>query len=123
MLGIGSSSYYEYCQRNSEIDVTRTRLRIKVNELFNLSRGSAGSRTITSLMQEAGYCIGRFKVTRLMKELGLVSKQPGSHAYKSATIERPDIPNQLNRELPYLLRILSGVAILLTSGQEVVGIT
>ncbi len=30
--------------------------------------------------------------------LGLVSKQPGSHAYKQATVERPDIPNRLNRE-------------------------
>ena len=33
-----------------------------------------------------------------MRELGLVSKQPGSHAYKQATVERPDIPNRLNRE-------------------------
>lgn len=31
-------------------------------------------------------------------ELELVSKQPGSHAYKKATVERPDIPNVLNRE-------------------------
>uniref|UniRef100_UPI001CC14E70 transposase n=1 Tax=Pseudomonas aeruginosa TaxID=287 RepID=UPI001CC14E70 len=35
--------------------------------------------------------IGRFRVRRLMRELGLVSKQPGSHAYKQATVERPDI--------------------------------
>lgn len=33
-----------------------------------------------------------------MRELELVSKQPGSHAYKKATVERPDIPNILNRE-------------------------
>ena len=33
-----------------------------------------------------------------MRELELVSKQPGSRAYKKATIERPDIPNILNRE-------------------------
>lgn len=32
-----------------------------------------------------------------MRELALVSKQPGSHAYKKATVERPDIPNILNR--------------------------
>ncbi len=34
----------------------------------------------------------------LMRELGLVSKQPGSHAYRQAMVERPDIPNRLNRE-------------------------
>jgi putative transposase len=33
-----------------------------------------------------------------MRELDLVSKQPGSHAYKTATVERLDIPNTLNRE-------------------------
>ena len=50
------------------------------------------------MMQEDGEQIGRFKVRGLMRELGLISKQPGSHAYKKATVERPDIPNTLNRE-------------------------
>lgn len=49
------------------------------------------------MMQEEGEKIGRFKVRSLMRELALVSKQPGSHAYKKATVERPDIPNILNR--------------------------
>ena len=49
-------------------------------------------------MQDEGEQIGRFKVRRLMRELELVSKQPGSHAYKKATVERLDIPNILNRE-------------------------
>jgi len=56
-------------------------LRSQVNQLFNQSRGSAGSR-----------------VRRLMREPGLVSKQQGSHAYKQAPVEQPDIPNWLNRE-------------------------
>ncbi len=51
-----------------------------------------------SMMQEDGEQIGRFKVRGLMRELELVSKQPGSRAYKQATVERPDIPNILNRE-------------------------
>ena len=50
------------------------------------------------MMREEGTAIGRFKVSRLMEELGLVCKQPGSHAYKQATVERVDIPNHLNRE-------------------------
>ena len=49
-------------------------------------------------MRESGVMIGRFQVRSLMRELGLVSKQPGSHAYRSATVERPYIPNLLNRE-------------------------
>ena len=50
------------------------------------------------MMREEGTAIGRFKVSRLMEELGLGCKQPGSHAYKQATVERVDIPNHLNRE-------------------------
>jgi len=51
-----------------------------------------------SMMRALGHQIGRFKVRRLMKEAGLESKQPGSHAYKVARAERPDIPNLLARE-------------------------
>ncbi len=98
VFDVASSSYYEQRQRRSTIDVERTILRIKVNELFSDSRSSAGSRSIMTMLQEDGYTVGRFKVRRLMKELGLVSKQPGSHAYKTATVERPDIPNVLKRE-------------------------
>ncbi len=50
------------------------------------------------MMREQGTVIGRFKVSRLMEELGLICKQPGSHAYKQATVERIDIPNRLNRQ-------------------------
>jgi putative transposase len=69
-----------------------------VNELFSQGRSATGSRSIMSMMREDGEQIGRFKIRGLMRELGLISKQPGSHAYKKATVERPDIPNILNRE-------------------------
>lgn len=92
------SSYYDHCRKQRHIDIERLEFKAKVNELFTLSRSSLGSRTIASLMQEDGITIGRFKVRRLMKEMNLVSKQPGNHKYKKATVERLDIPNTLNRE-------------------------
>lgn len=73
-------------------------LRSRVHELFVESRSSAGSRSIMGMMREDGMTIGRFKVSRLMMELGLICKQPGGHAYKRATVERIDIPNGLNRQ-------------------------
>jgi len=73
-------------------------LRSRVHELFVESRSSAGSRSIMGMMREQGTVIGRFKVSRLMEELGLICKQPGGHAYKQATVERIDIPNRLNRQ-------------------------
>lgn len=50
------------------------------------------------MMKKDGLQLGRFKVRMLMREMNLISKQTGSHAYKKATAERPDIPNVLNRE-------------------------
>ncbi len=65
--------------------------------MFKESRGSAGSRTLMSMMRELGYQIRRFTVRNLMKEAGLASRQPGAHRYKVAQSERPDIPNLLAR--------------------------
>jgi|TARA_R110001592_G_scaffold202291_2_gene451590 putative transposase len=50
------------------------------------------------MWQQHGIAIGRFKVARLMEESGLISIQPGKHAYIQATVERSDIPNMLNCE-------------------------
>ena len=98
MFDVTRSCYYAQRLRRRTPDVERLRLRSRVSELFSQSRNSAGSRSILSLMREDGEQLGRFKVRSLMRELDLVSKQPGSHAYKRATVERLDIPNTLNRE-------------------------
>lgn len=92
------SSYYEYRQRRHYIDAERVTLKAMVNRLFRQSRSSVGSRTIQKLLNEQGKKVGRFKVRSLMRALGLICKQPGPHAYKQATVERPDIPNHLDRE-------------------------
>lgn len=69
----------------------------ELRRLFKESRDSAGSRALLSMMRALGHQIGRCKVRRLMKEAGLVSKQPGIHRYQVARSERPDIPNLLAR--------------------------
>ncbi|TPV49248.1 IS3 family transposase [Pseudomonas fluorescens] len=98
VFDVTRSCYYTQRLRRRTPDVERLRLRSRVSELFSQSRSAAGSRSILSLMREDGEQLGRFKVRSLMRELDLVSKQPGSHAYKRATVERLDIPNTLNRE-------------------------
>ncbi len=42
--------------------------------------------SMMSMMRELEHQIGRFKVRRLMKDAGLMSRQPGSHAYKVARL-------------------------------------
>lgn len=95
---VARSCYYVHRLRRRRVDARRVALRSQANQLFSQSRGSAGSRSILGMLREEGVTIDRFRVRRLMRELGLVSKQSGSHAYKQATVERPDIPNRLNRE-------------------------
>ncbi|KPW26196.1 ISPsy24, transposase orfB [Pseudomonas cannabina pv. alisalensis] len=69
------SCYYDHCLQRRAPNSERVRLRSRVNELFGQSRGTAGSRSIVSMMQADGEQIGRFKVRSLMRELGLISKQ------------------------------------------------
>lgn len=95
---IARSSYYEHRLQRSRIDIERLELRATVAELFNQSRRSAGSRTIMMQMRESGLDVGRFKVRRLMQKMNLVCKQPRPPAYRQATVERPDIPNHLDRQ-------------------------
>jgi putative transposase len=102
LFDVARSSYYGHRDRKPEIDVERIRLRSRVNEIFTRSRSSAGSRTIKDVLRTEGTVIGRFKVRSLMREVGLISKQPGQHRYKKATEERVDIPNRLNREFDVL---------------------
>ena len=49
-------------------------------------------------MREDGDKIGRYKVRSLMQEAKLESKQPKPYAYRTAKVERPDIPNHLDRQ-------------------------
>jgi len=95
---VSRSCLYAYRARVRSVDSERMALRSRVHKLFIESRSSAGSRSIMSMMREQGTVIGRFKVSRLMAELGLICKQPGRHTYKRATVERINIPNHLNRQ-------------------------
>jgi putative transposase len=100
-IGIGASSYYERRKRQRLISAKRRILRARVKRLFDKSRQSAGNRTIVSMLRDEGIIMGRFKAGRLMKEQGLMSKQPGKHAYKNVQVERPDIPNLLDRQFDF----------------------
>lgn len=123
VFDVASPSQYENTQGQQCNVPKRIALRSEVNRLFTLSRSAAGSRTIVDIMRELGYSIGRFKVRSLMKEAKLVSKQPGPHAYKNATVKRPDIPNRLNREFDVHHAIRPGVEILPIYGQASDGAT
>lgn len=98
VFDIHRSSYYGYRRSKARVDVKRLELKAQVRQVFTASRGSSGARTMSTTLQTDGIEVGRFLAGRLMKELGLVCKQPGPHRYKQTQVEHLAIPNQLNRE-------------------------
>ena len=98
VFDVSRSSYYDHLARKKIIKPEEISLKAMIKKRFVDSRQSAGSRTIVAGLKEDGIKVGRFKVSRIMRDMGLTSKQPGKHSYKTALVERPDIPNILARE-------------------------
>lgn len=68
--------------RDTSIKPEEVELRARINEFFTLSRGSANSRALVAMLAESGIKAGVFKVRRIMRDMHLLCKQPGPHAYK-----------------------------------------
>ena len=62
------------------------------------SNSSAGARTIASIATQRGVPLSRYRATKLMSQLELVSCQLPSHAYKKANQQHVAIPNHLDRQ-------------------------
>lgn len=97
VFGISRSSYYYHLKRRNTVDPERERLRQRAVRIHKASRGSAGARTIAGELTQANETVGRYKAARLMKEAGIVSKQPNTHKYKIAADESKIAPNLLAR--------------------------
>ena len=97
-FGVERSSYYDYRSRKKKINVQRVKLKALVNRVFTEARSSIGSRGIRSILADEGVNAGRYLIRHLMKESGLICKQPGPHKYKRASVEHIEISNRLNRQ-------------------------
>lgn len=98
VFGMKRSNYYYHLKHKNRINPEEIRIKAKVRSIFEGSRQAAGSRTICRTLQQQGEVIGRYRVRRLMKEMGLESKQPGKHRYKPAVKPSDIADNILNRE-------------------------
>uniref|UniRef100_A0A0Q9YSA6 Integrase core domain protein n=1 Tax=Candidatus Berkiella aquae TaxID=295108 RepID=A0A0Q9YSA6_9GAMM len=99
VFGINRSSYnYQRVAKKRAPCFEREMLKAKVVDIHSKSRGSAGSRTISKRLQFENVSVGRYKIRKLMKEIGLVSKQPGAHRYKPIRQEALIAPNLLKQE-------------------------
>jgi len=91
MLGIHRSAYYDWRSRPGKvIPPQELALRRRMKVLFAASRDSLGSRTLAKNLQQEGFAIGRDRMRRLMKRLGLEVKR--KRKYKATTDSQHKLP-------------------------------
>ncbi|HBX8036725.1 TPA: hypothetical protein MIH26_25640 [Klebsiella pneumoniae] len=91
VFGVHRSSY-KYWRQPKKPDVTRVTLLSLVRESYRESNGSAGVRNIAAMVTTKGVKLSRWRATKLMKELNLISCQQAGHRYKKAYREHVEIP-------------------------------
>jgi SOS response regulatory protein OraA/RecX len=89
-----STYYYETKESKSEDDVSRT-----IFEIFHKNRKSCGTRKIKVELHKRGFIVSRQRISRIMKEQGLVSCYTKSKfkAQKTQSNESK-VANILNRQ-------------------------
>ena len=98
MFDIHRSSYKYWKRRPKAISAAQAEVRALVKEAHNASNGSAGARTIADIVTQTGINLSRYRATKIMKALGLVSRQMPKHRYKKQPLEHIEIPNYLDRQ-------------------------
>lgn len=100
LLKVQRSAYYDWqAQPCKVIPQEELALRRRMKELFTVSRGSLGSRTMMKNLNQEGFEIGRDRTRRLMKRLKLTVRQ--KRKYKVTTDSKHNLlvaKNVLNRE-------------------------
>jgi putative transposase len=100
IMRVSRSGFYDYLDRvkNPKDRPTEAVLERRIKEVFDESRASYGSRRIAKQLNDEGHRIGRYKVRRIMRQMGLRAKTP--RRFKLTTDSRhsfPVAPNVLNR--------------------------
>lgn len=83
---VGKSAYYAWLNRKPplpEVAAAKLNLYAKIKRLFEESRESLGNREMVKRLVKEGFKIGRYKVRKIMSELGLFVRQ--RRAYKVTT--------------------------------------
>ncbi len=85
VFGVHRSSYRYWANRDKSLSSERVLVRAEVRRAYELSNGSAGARTIADIVTARGIPLSRYRASKFMKELGLISCQLPKHSYKKNT--------------------------------------
>jgi putative transposase len=101
VMRVSRSGFYDYLNRDTSENNKgsgEAALISRIKEIFDQSRSSYGSRRIVKQLNKEGCTIGRYKVRRIMCEMGLKAKTP--KRFKLTTNSRHSFavaPNVLDR--------------------------
>lgn len=97
VMEVSRSGFYHYLHvHNQGPDDSRVDgvIKARIKSIFKLSRASYGSRRLLKQLHSEGHRIGRYKVRRLMRRLGLRAK--ARRRYKVTTESRHSFPVAAN---------------------------
>lgn len=97
-FGVHRSSYNYWAARKSCIRPKKVKQLAEVKRIHSLSNGSAGARSVATMLTTEGIPMSRYLASNRMKELAVVSSQFTLHRHKKTGNEHLAIPNMLNRE-------------------------
>ena len=102
VMEVSRSGFYGYLHRSKKISGDspyEAALKTRVQMIFKQHRSKYGSRRITEQLKAEEHQIGRYKVRRLMRELGLKAKAPRRYKVTTDSCHKFSIaPNILNRK-------------------------
>lgn len=97
VMRVSRSGFYHYLQvhnqgpDNSQVDAV---VKARIKAIFKEHRSSYGSRRMLKQLRSEGFRMGRYKVRRLMRQLGLTAKN--RRRYKVTTESRHSFPVAAN---------------------------
>ncbi len=75
VFGVHRSSYRYWANRDKSLSSERVLVRAEVRRAYELSNGSAGARAIADIVTARGIPLSRYRASKFMKELDLISGQ------------------------------------------------
>ena len=97
VMRVSRSGFYDYLNRDTSVNnkgSVEAALINRIKEIFAEYKSSCGSRRMVKHLLNEGYQIGRYKVRRIMRQLGLIAKTPTR--FKLTTDSKHSLPVAAN---------------------------
>ena len=101
MLKVSESGYYAWLKRSpSRRHRERTYLKTEIRAVWEQYRRVYGAPRIHDALRDRGICVGRHRVARLMREMGIAGKSHRKQRLRTTQVDatHPVAPNVLDRQ-------------------------